>query len=71
MTIMDGIDLPLRTPRASRHHTEIIDRMQNFLDINILPVALAYLGFVGAFFINAALSIAKVRRGREPWGDKL
>jgi hypothetical protein len=45
--------------------------METFLDINILPVALAYLGFVGVFSITAALSIAKVRRGREPWGDKL
>jgi hypothetical protein len=45
--------------------------MKSFLDLTILPVTMAYLGFVGAFSATAIVLITKVRRGREPWGDKL
>jgi hypothetical protein len=45
--------------------------MNVFLDIGILPIILVYLGFVGAFFVTGALLIAKTRRDRGLWGDRL
>jgi hypothetical protein len=46
--------------------------MERFLDITILPEILAYLGFVGTFFVTATLLIAKSRKDHgRPWGDEM
>jgi hypothetical protein len=49
-----------------------LTRVKSFLDITILPEVLAYLGFVGTFFVTATLLIAKARKDHgRPWGDEM